>query len=107
MGSRREQTRCSSRRPRRRTLKAQHRPAPPLTDFRPDVPADLAAVVARCLANDPNGRFQSAAGFDRAPARCGCAADWSAERAAEWWRHRTGREKLSGPNKRMPLTGPA
>src|SRR6516165_11961587 len=33
---------------------------PPLTDFRPDAPADLAAVVARCLAKKPHDRFQSA-----------------------------------------------
>jgi serine/threonine-protein kinase len=90
-------------------LLAAHRaePAPPLTDFRPDVPADLAAVVARCLAKDPNDRSPSAADLDRALAQCGCAADWSAERAAEWWQQKTGHEKLSGPNERIQLTGPA
>jgi serine/threonine-protein kinase len=66
---------------------AAHRsePPPPLADLRPDVPADVAAIVARCLAKDPAERFQSAADLDRALARCGCATDWSAERAAEWW----------------------
>ena len=61
---------------------AAHRsePPPPLTDFRPDVPADIAAVVARCLAKNPAERFQSAANLDRALAQCGCAAEWSAER---------------------------
>jgi eukaryotic-like serine/threonine-protein kinase len=90
-------------------LLAAHRSEPPpaLTDLRPDVPADLAAVVARCLAKDPHDRFQSAADLDRALARCGCAADWSAEGAAEWWQAKTGHAKLSGPNKRMQLTGPA
>jgi serine/threonine-protein kinase len=89
-------------------LLAAHRsqPPPPLADLRPDVPADLAAVVARCLAKDPNDRFQLAADLDRTLAQCGCAADWSAERAAEWWRHGTGHEMLSGPTKRMQLTGP-
>jgi serine/threonine-protein kinase len=81
-------------------LLAAHRsePPPPLTDLRPDVPTDLAAVVARCLAKDPNDRFPAAADLDRALAQCGCAADWSAERAAEWWQTRTGHGKLSGPN---------
>jgi serine/threonine-protein kinase len=79
-------------------LLAAHRaePAPPLTDFRPDVPADLASVVARCLAKDPNDRFPSAADLDRALAQCGCAADWSAERAVDWWQQRTGQEQRQG-----------
>jgi serine/threonine-protein kinase len=90
-------------------LLAAHRSeAPPaLTDLRPDLPADVAAVVARCLAKDPDDRFPSAADLGRALARCGCAADWSAERAAEWWQVKTGDGTLSGPNKRMQLTGPA
>jgi serine/threonine-protein kinase len=90
-------------------LLAAHRaePAPLLTDVRYDVPADLAAVVARCLAKDPNDRFRSAADLDRTLGQCGCAADWSAERAAQWWQQRTGHERVSGPNERMQLTGPA
>jgi serine/threonine-protein kinase len=88
---------------------AAHRsePPPPLTDFRPDVPADLMAVVARCLAKDPADRFPSAGDLDRALGQCGCAADWSAERAADWWQTRTGDGKVPGPNNRMQLTGPA
>lgn len=67
---------------------AAHRshPPPPLRDFRPDVPADLAAVVARCLAKDPADRFPSAVDLDRALAECRCSADWSAVLAAQWWR---------------------
>lgn len=62
---------------------AAHRSAalPPLTDLRPDVPADLAAVIAHCMAKEPNDRFRSAAELDRALGQCPCAADWSAERA--------------------------
>jgi serine/threonine-protein kinase len=90
-------------------LLAAHRSeaAPALTGLRPDVPADLAAVVARCLAKDPNDRFPSAAALARALGQCGCAADWSAERAAEWWQVKTGDGKLSEANNRMQLTGPA
>jgi serine/threonine-protein kinase len=90
-------------------LLAAHRSEPPpaLTDLRPDVPADLAAVVARCLAKDPHDRFPSAADLDRTLAQCGCAADWSAERAAEWWQAKAGPATLSGANQRMQLTRPA
>jgi serine/threonine-protein kinase len=60
-------------------------PPPALTDLRPEVPADLAAVVARCLAKDRNDRFPSARDLAGALGQCECAADWSAECAAEWW----------------------
>jgi serine/threonine-protein kinase len=62
---------------------AAHRttPAPPLDG----APADLAAVVARCLAKDPADRFPTAGALERALAGCGCARDWTAERAAAWW----------------------
>jgi hypothetical protein len=42
-------------------------------------------VVARCLAKEPSGRYQGAAELDAALVACGCANDWSAARAAEWW----------------------
>ena len=68
-------------------LLAAHRSQPPplMTDLRPDVPADLSAVIARCLAKDPADRFPTVAAVDRELAECDCAAEWSAERAAEWW----------------------
>ena len=70
-------------------LLAAHRfdAPPPLTDLRPDVPADLAAIVARCLTKAPGDRFQSTTDLDRALALCECAVEWSAEQAAQW--HRT------------------
>jgi serine/threonine-protein kinase len=82
-------------------LLAAHRsePPPPLADLRPDAPTDLAAVVARCLAKDPGDRFQTVADLDRALARCQCAADWSAEQAAEWWQQEKTAEAIqAGPN---------
>jgi len=53
-------------------LLAAHRSEtpPPLSDLSPDVPADLAATIARCLLKDPTDRLQSAAELDVALAAC-------------------------------------
>jgi tRNA A-37 threonylcarbamoyl transferase component Bud32 len=77
-----------------RQVMAAHRTEPiPALD---GVPADLAAVVTRCLAKDPADRFPSVRNLDRALAACGCAADWSAEQAGTWW--------AEGPNTAAGLT---
>jgi serine/threonine-protein kinase len=60
-------------------------PAPDLRALRADVPADLAAVVAKCLAKDSKERHQSATELEAAFAACACAADWNACAAAKWW----------------------
>jgi serine/threonine-protein kinase len=54
--------------------------------YRPDAPADLSAVVLRCLEKDPGRRFPDADELARALARCACAAEWNCEHAAAWWR---------------------
>ncbi|MBN9120008.1 MAG: serine/threonine protein kinase [Planctomycetes bacterium] len=60
-------------------------PAPDVRAFRPEIPADLAAVVAKCLAKDPKDRFQSTTELESALAACACGADWNAHTAAKWW----------------------
>jgi serine/threonine-protein kinase len=52
-------------------------PAPRTDEVRPEVPADLADVIARCLAKAPDERFQSMAELEAALAGCACAAQWS------------------------------
>jgi serine/threonine-protein kinase len=60
-------------------------PAPDVRTLRLEVPADLAAVVARCLVKHPNERFQSVIELESALASCPCAGQWNAALAARWW----------------------
>jgi len=46
--------------------KVAYVPCPPLPDLRLDVPPELSAVIARCLAKDPDDRFQTVAEFAKA-----------------------------------------
>jgi len=59
--------------------------APPLSQLRSDIPADLELVVLRCLAKRPEDRYQSVQSLSEALADCSAAADWSREHAARWW----------------------
>ncbi len=61
-------------------------PVTPPSTLRPDIPADLEAVVMRCLEKEPGKRFADAESLERALAACACACDWKEEMAAEWWR---------------------
>ncbi len=79
-----------------------HEPTP-LRELRPEVPADLEAVILRCLRRDPAERFADVGKLDRALAACACAADWSPEQAAAWWRaHPAAAEATAGPGRTAP-----
>lgn len=62
-----------------------HEPPPPLRAVCPGVPADLEAVVLRCLAKRPDERFGTIDVLDRALAECRCAGEWSEADAVGWW----------------------
>jgi hypothetical protein len=49
------------------------------------VPADLEAIVLRCLAKSSADRYSSAAELERALAACDAADAWSVARAEAWW----------------------
>jgi serine/threonine-protein kinase len=59
-------------------------PVPP-DQLRAGTPADLQAVVLRCLEKDPARRFPDARSLERALAGCQAAGLWTEERAAAWW----------------------
>ncbi len=56
-------------------------PAPPT-----GAPPDRADIVMRCLAKQPADRFADVREMDRALAACACAADWTDDDAATWWK---------------------
>jgi serine/threonine-protein kinase len=51
----------------------------------PGIPADLEAVVMKCLAKDPGARFQGIDELDAALAVCAGAGAWSRQDAFAWW----------------------
>ena len=57
----------------------------PLSSQVADVPEDLERVVLRCLEKKPDDRFADAASLGKALGACQCAADWTADIAAQWW----------------------
>jgi eukaryotic-like serine/threonine-protein kinase len=67
-------------------------PVVPPRERRADVPADLEAVILRCLAKRPEDRYADARAVSDALAACGCATEWNEARAEAWWL-----EKASAP----------
>lgn len=62
----------------------------PITELRPDVPVELAKVIARCLAKEPADRFSDVASLERALSRSVGSVGWTRENARAWWRARAG-----------------
>ncbi len=63
---------------------------PPLPSARTalPIPADLEAVIMRCLAKDPAERFGDAAAFAAALNACQDAGGWNQVMARAWWQER-------------------
>ena len=60
-------------------------PVVPPRERRADIPADLEAVILRCLAKRPEDRFSDALAVADALGACGCATEWDESRAERWW----------------------
>ncbi|MGE3807225.1 MAG: protein kinase, partial [Gemmataceae bacterium] len=62
-------------------------PVKALSQHSSDIPADLEAVILRCLEKDPQARFSKVQELEAALAACGCTQGWSEEAAARWWQN--------------------
>jgi serine/threonine-protein kinase len=60
-------------------------PVIPLSRVRSDVPADLEAIVLRCLEKRREDRFQDVASLDDALSHCAAAHRWTKNHAEAWW----------------------
>jgi serine/threonine-protein kinase len=59
-------------------------PDPPAL-HRTGIPADLQAVVMRCLQKEPDMRFSSVLELEESLGTCSCAAEWDGKAATAWW----------------------
>ena len=59
--------------------------AVPPSQLRTGIPADLEAVIMRCLAKRPEDRFDSVDELDEALSQCASAGRWNTQRARAWW----------------------
>ena len=58
-------------------------PVTPPHFLRTEIPSDLSGVIKRCLEKDPSQRYQDAASLEKALTECGCAGQWTEERAVQ------------------------
>jgi serine/threonine-protein kinase len=73
-----------------------YEPPAPLRKYRPGVPADLEAVVLKCLAKAPADRYPDVRALDAAIAACDPGGQWTEQDARQWWQSRAGPEARAG-----------
>jgi serine/threonine-protein kinase len=75
-------------------------PVRPPRELRADIPADLEAVILRCLAKRPEDRYGDARALADALGACSCATQWDDTRAEDWWLEKStlAADAASGPS---------
>jgi len=73
----------------------------PVCGHRADVPAELDAVVLRCLAKDSADRFPDAGSLEAALTACQTTEPWTEQEASQWWRAHSDATEPDVP----PITG--
>jgi serine/threonine-protein kinase len=63
-------------------------PVAPLRERAADIPADLEAVIMRCLAKRPEDRYADVRAVADALGACSCATEWNEARAERWWQEK-------------------
>lgn len=73
----------------------QNETPPPFEVHVAGVPKDLEAIVMKCLAKDPEDRYQNVASLKKALSKCSCYNRWTWPQAAKWWKlHRCPEKSL-------------
>jgi serine/threonine-protein kinase len=65
-----------------------YEPVVSVRELHPEIPADLDAVILRCLSKKPESRYSSVAQLEKDLSACAAAGLWTEEQAEEWWRAR-------------------
>lgn len=60
-------------------------PIPRLRDFNPELPADVEAVITRCLGKTRETRFQTVVEVAEALGKTAAAGEWTSAQAEAWW----------------------
>ena len=68
----------------------KEQPPSPTERLGKQVSADLADLLMRCLAKQPEQRLPSAEALDHALAECAAAGTWTSQDAEQWWRANLG-----------------
>jgi serine/threonine protein kinase len=58
---------------------------PPPSQHASDLPADVEAILLKCLAKDPTQRYATSAALGEALAGCSVAEQWTRNDALHWW----------------------